>query len=338
MLSPPMRHAELQRDGSAGACGIGEHVVCRISVGLGDAGEVAQHGLRDALCAAGPGPEEGCRGVAAGEAAVVAQRGPQVSDPGLAEAGFEEPDGGLVEEQPFGGEDVPADGFTDRLQDPEALLQPTVEGGGADADAVAGQSLRQPVDRQVILELRRHGVGKRGFRRQSVADQPVRRGRLRWRLLAAAGAAEHGTLDRDADVVGRNVVQPFSRLGANDLPLAAATWTDRLVGLEAAGDGRHFVADLPAAPGAPGGRPSLRGRRMRGGSGAASPSAASSLSAPSAASPLGARKRSSHSQSGHSGSASSAAFPASDPRRSDNEPKAIAAYRRAARTAFSNFD
>ena len=157
---------------------------------------------------------------------------------------------GLVEEQPFGGEDVPADGFTDRLQDPEALLQPTVEGCGADADAVAGQSLRQPVDRQVILELRRHGVGERGFRRHSVADQPVRRGRLR--LLAAAGAAEHGTLDRDADVVGRNVVQPFSRLGANDLPLAAATRTDRLVGLEAAGDGRHFVADLPAAPGARG--------------------------------------------------------------------------------------
>ena len=99
------------------------------------------------------GPEEHRGRRRPGEGAVVAQRGPEVAGPGLSEARFEELDRCLVEEQPVGGEDMRLDGVIERPQDLEAPGDPTVEGGIADADAVAGKPLRQAVGGEVVLEL-----------------------------------------------------------------------------------------------------------------------------------------------------------------------------------------
>ena len=185
----------------------------------------------------------------------------------------------------------------------------------------------------MVLELRRHGVRQHVFRRQSAADQPVRCRCLLRCGVPAPGAAEHGTLDHDPNVVGRDIVQPLRGLGPDRLALAAAGWAGSRLRLQVAGDRGNFLADLPAAR-RPRGRPRLRGSATRRSSGRRSPVAASTSAAPPPASPpVGS---SSQMKAGQSSSTSDSTVSANTPWRSDDELNSIPANRRAVRTAVWN--
>ena len=110
-----------------------------------------------------------------------------------------------------------------RPQPPAGLAHPVAEGGAVELDALAGQDLALPVERDAVAVLRDQHLGQQRLGGQAAGDDARRRGLLVDALVAAvAGIA--GPDGHQHPELGRHDIEPLAAVLADPPHLLAATW------------------------------------------------------------------------------------------------------------------
>ena len=118
---------------------------------------------------------------------------PELADPGAASPRVEHRHRRLVAEQPRRCLDRPQLELIEAFEPPGRTLHPAGKRRAVEMDALAGQNLHLPVQRQIPGELRDHHVGHERRRRHAALDQA----RQHLRLHHAIGAAAAGIFGTD---------------------------------------------------------------------------------------------------------------------------------------------
>ena len=178
-----MAPAEGERDRAVPAPG-GKPAEAAIAVHLQGAAEPGQVGRRPGrLAVAGidighrrrPLPERG---------AVVGRIAPEPAHPGPAEAALQGGQRRVVGEHPGMPDDMVEDEVAQRPQPPAGLADPVAQGGAVELDALPGQDLALPVERDAVAVLGHQHLDQQRLGGQAAGDDARRRRLLVHPVLA----------------------------------------------------------------------------------------------------------------------------------------------------------
>jgi hypothetical protein len=124
---------------------------------------------------------------------------------------------------------------------------PVGEDLAADLDPLPGQDLRLPVEGQVVGVARHQDMRDRRLGRHAALDQAGRRGHLQHDAARAGPAGQLRPLGHDHAELGRDHVQPLSRINADLDQRALAARAGRRLGREHQLDARQVRRQAPTA-------------------------------------------------------------------------------------------
>ena len=158
-----------------------------IAVGVDDAAEVLQMGLRMLALAIGRVEEQRRRRPRTGKRPLVADVGPQPAGLGLAGARRQDRHRGVVDMQAVAGEDVGGERIDERLQRRRRRADPAGQGRGLQAHPVAGEDLGLAIQRQVVVVLRHDDMSQQTRPGAAAGDRVIGRRRRNHRIAGPAG-------------------------------------------------------------------------------------------------------------------------------------------------------
>ena len=153
--------------------------------------------------------------------AVVGRIAPEPADPGPAEAALQGGQRRVVGEHPGMPDDMVEDEVAQRPQPPAGLADPVAQGGAVELDALPGQDLALPVERDAVAVLGHQHLHQQRLGGQAAGDD-ARRRRLLVHPVLAAPAGVAGPDGYQHPELGRHDVEPFCFVLADAPHLLAA--------------------------------------------------------------------------------------------------------------------
>ena len=230
-----VRPAEGERDGLAGRLG-GKLLVSRVAVALHDAAIAVEQLQRMHRAAAGRVGESDGRRIGPAPGSIVAGDRPEVAVLDPAAARIEHRRLRLVDRDLAGGEDQFAQPQIERLEFVRRIAHPERQDRSLDVEALRGQHLGLPIERQMPGVFGDQHGGDHRLGRKPALDQPLGGRRLHHRLLAGP-AGEFGTVRHDRPELRRDHVEPLGGFLADHVHGRAAARAGRVLGLD-----RHMHA------------------------------------------------------------------------------------------------
>ena len=218
-FAPHMRPAGGLDDPSASE----QFVEPGIAVGVDNAAEVLQVGLRVLALAVGRVEEQSGGRPRAGERPLVADVSPQPPGFGLAGARRQYRDRGVVDVQVVAGEDVGGQGIDQWLECRRRRPDPAGQGRGLQAHPVASEDLGLAIEWQVVVVLRDDDVSEQSRSGPPARDCVVWRRRRDHRVAGPAGQLFANVADHLE--TARHVIEGLGHLVADLAQRAAAAGT-----------------------------------------------------------------------------------------------------------------